>query len=369
MVLRIVHCQTPLQTCYARRILELSLKIHNHKKLKAHLQSHLKGGRCFSLMAMVMSHAAACLKSWISMKALQQTYHGVRMQKRSTWKVTGILDAYLMSIRSWVYIGLLVSHVFDCFTEILHFFLNLAQIMFFFCSVGKLLTWDSLSLATGFQKHIVLQEFVLLWWWIGGTPWTQRTCFDLLKESSEWCSWSNGFFQRPFRCIQETPWIWMVCCQRSYLGVSMVGFFGSSSFGHWRPWGFTLWLTGPVMSGLLGVGTGPLGTNCSRGASRFASCADTLATTESRTTSLGALFTFLVAILSCSFQRGECISSQWWYCWSYVLLEAMDGVHCGFNDRCGRRVSIFILHIAFWLTAEWCQNHPSGRTDCGGSGS
>lgn len=74
------------------------------------------------------------------MKALQQTYHGVRMQKRSTWKVTGILDAYLMSIRSWVYIGLLVSHVFDCFTEILHFFLNLAQIMFFFCSVGKLLT-------------------------------------------------------------------------------------------------------------------------------------------------------------------------------------------------------------------------------------
>lgn len=162
----------------------------------------------------------------------------------------------------------------------------------------------------------------------------------------------------------------MVCCQRSYLGVSMVGFFRSSSFGHWRPWGFTLWLTGPVMSGVLGGGTGPLRTNCSRGASGFASCADTLATTESWTTSLGALFTFLVAILSCSFQRGECISSQWWYCWSYVILEAMDGVHCSFNDRCGRGVSIFILHIAFWLTtAEWCQNHPSGRTDFGGSGS
>lgn len=38
-----------------------------------------------------------------------------------------------MSIRSWVYIGLLVSRVFDCFTEISHFFLSLAKILFFFC--------------------------------------------------------------------------------------------------------------------------------------------------------------------------------------------------------------------------------------------
>lgn len=135
----------------------------------------------------------------------------------------------------WYHVFLIVSLKFRTF-----FCLLQKSCFFFVC--WKIATWDSLSLATGFQTHIVLQEFVLLWRWIGGTPWTQRTCFDLSKESSEWCSWSNGFFQRPFRCIQETPWIGMVCCQRSYLGVSMVGFFRSSGFGHWRPWGFTLWL-------------------------------------------------------------------------------------------------------------------------------
>ena len=73
------------------------------------------------------------------MKALQQTYHGVRMQKRSTWKVTGILDAYLMSIRSWVYTGLLVSHVFDCFTEISHiFFKSRTNHVFFFLFCWKI---------------------------------------------------------------------------------------------------------------------------------------------------------------------------------------------------------------------------------------
>jgi len=42
------------------------------------------------------------------------------------------------------------------------FFLNLAKIQFFF-SVGKFLLEIRYLWQPGFKKHIVLQEFVLLW--------------------------------------------------------------------------------------------------------------------------------------------------------------------------------------------------------------